>query len=141
MDLRNATIAIATDNGTTVSSHFSRARYYAVIYLVDGKVIGRERREKAVYHLFASQKTGRNQGNDRGASQARGRGAVSFPITDCQAVIVHSMCRRTFDYLSEVSVVPVLTNLHTIQEVIGAIAAGSVHQNARWARQHQHGQR
>ena len=36
MDLRNASIAIVTDDGVTVSSHFGRARFYEVVTLSDG---------------------------------------------------------------------------------------------------------
>ena len=44
MDFKNSAIAIATDDGETVSSHFGRARFYEVLSFSDGKVIKRERR-------------------------------------------------------------------------------------------------
>ena len=48
MDFKNSTIAIATDDGETVSSHFGRARFYEVLNFSDGKVTKRERRKKPV---------------------------------------------------------------------------------------------
>ena len=37
MDFKNSVIEIATDDGTTVSSHFGRARFYEVLNFSDGR--------------------------------------------------------------------------------------------------------
>ena len=44
-------IAIATDDGQTISAHFGRARAYAVLTVRDGVVIERELRPKSAPHL------------------------------------------------------------------------------------------
>ena len=42
----NIKIAAITDDGQTISQHFGRAAYYAVLTIEDGKIIAREQREK-----------------------------------------------------------------------------------------------
>jgi hypothetical protein len=43
--------------------------------------------------------------------------------------------------MREANPVPVLTNLHTVEEVGDAIAGGSLHYEPRRVHQHQYGQR
>ena len=134
MDLTNAAVAIATDDGTTVSSHFGRAQYYEVIRLEAGKVVGRERREKAGHHSFGPEGSGQGEHDH----EHRHRTMVS-PILDCQAVIVRGMGQGAVDHLRQANLVPVLTGLHTVDEVIAAIASGTLESDPRRVHQH-HGQ-
>ena len=46
MENKTLSIAIATDDGITISQHFGRAMYYEVLSIENGKVVKRERREK-----------------------------------------------------------------------------------------------
>jgi len=134
MDLKNASIAIATDDGTTVSSHFGRAQYYEVVKLADGKVVQRERREKANHHSFAP--TEGDHGHDDAESHERRHRAMTSPIADCQAVIVRGMGQGAVDHLRQANLLPILTGLHTIDEVLGAVAAGSLDNDSRRIHQH-----
>ena len=66
MDFKNSAIAIATDDGETVSSHFGRARFMKYLNFSDGKVTKRERREKAGHHSFGSAEDGHEHHNGEG---------------------------------------------------------------------------
>ena len=134
MDLKNATIAVATDDGAAVSSHFGRAEYYEVIRLEAGKVVGRERREKAGHHSFGPEGSGQGEHDH----EHRHRTMVS-PILDCQAVIVRGMGQGAVDHLRQANLVPVLTGLHTVDEVIAAIASGTLDHDPRRIHQHHAG--
>ena len=136
MDLKNASIAIATDDGTTVSSHFGRAQYYEVVTIADGKVIHRERREKAGHHSFSPAEGEHGQGHDDHESHEHRHQVMVSPITDCQAVIARGMGQGAVDHLQRANLAPILTGLHTIEEVIGAIAAGSLDSDSRRIHQH-----
>jgi predicted Fe-Mo cluster-binding NifX family protein len=63
------------------------------------------------------------------------------PIVDCRAVIVRGMGQGAVDHLRSANLIPVLTNLHTIDEVISAIATGSLDHDERRIHQHGHGHR
>jgi len=137
MDFKNAAIAIATDDGATVSSHFGKASYYEVLNFADGIVTKRERREKAGHHSFGSAEGGHEHHSGE-AHEHRHQTMVS-PVLDCQAVIVRGMGQGAVEHLRRSNLLPVLTGLHTIEEVIGAIASGSLDNDPRRIHQH-HGQ-
>jgi len=137
MDFKNSVIAIATDDGETVSSHFGQARFYEVLNFSDGKVIRRERREKAGHHSFAPAE-GEHEHHSGEAHEQRHQTMVS-PVLDCQAVIVRGMGQGAVVHLRGANLLPVLTGLHTIDEVIGAIVTGSLDNDPQRIHQH-HGQ-
>lgn len=135
MDFKNGSFAVATDDGITVSSHFGRARFYEVINFVDGKLVNRERREKAGHHAFASGEKEGVQGVDH---EQRHQSMIS-PIMDCRVVVVRGMGQGAVDHLRQANLTPVLTDLHTIEEVIGAIGTGRLDHDPNRVHQH-HGQ-
>ncbi len=139
MDLRNAVLAIVTDDGTSVSAHFGRAQFYEVITFTDGKVVKRERREKAGHHSFASQEGPGNEGHPHGELHERRHQTMVSPVMDCMAVIGRGMGQGAVDHLRQSNLLPILTGLHTIDEVIDAVAAGSLDHDARRIHQH-HGE-
>ena len=134
MDLKNAAIAIATDDGETVSSHFGRALLYEVITFNDGKVIERQRREKAGHHTFAKEVT--DEEHETEESHTKRHRAMVSSIPDCQAVVVRGMGQGAVDHLTQANLLPILTSLHTIDEVIAAIGSGSLDSDPRRIHQH-----
>jgi predicted Fe-Mo cluster-binding NifX family protein len=142
MDLKNSTIAIATDDGETVSSHFGRARYYEVLNFSDGKVTKRERREKAGHHSFGQAEGGHthhDEGNHNHEEHEQRHQTMVSPVLNCQAVIVRGMGQGAVEHLRRANLLPVLTGLHTIEEVIGAIATGSLDSDPNRIHQHHGG--
>jgi predicted Fe-Mo cluster-binding NifX family protein len=137
MDFKNSAIAVVTDDGTTVSSHFGRARYYEVLNFSDGKVTKRERREKAGHHSFGPAESG--QDHHSSPEHAQRHQTMVSPVLDCQAVVVRGMGQGAVEHLRRSNLLPVLTSLHTIEEVIGAIATGSLDNDPRRVHEH-HGQ-
>ncbi len=136
MDFKNAVIAIVTDDGTTVSSHFGRALFYEVITFADGKAVRQERREKAGHHSFASEERHDDDGHHHGESHQRRHQTMLSPVLDCAAVISRGMGQGAVDHLRQSNLVPVLTGLHTIDEVIKAVAEGSLDHDARRIHRH-----
>jgi predicted Fe-Mo cluster-binding NifX family protein len=132
MDFKNGSFAVATDDGMTVSSHFGRARFYEVMNFVDGRLVTRERREKAGHHAFAS---GEKEGAPGVDHEQRHQSMIS-PIMDCQVVVVRGMGQGAVDHLRQAKLTPVLTSLHTIEEVIGAIGAGRLDHDPNRIHQH-----
>jgi hypothetical protein len=48
-------VAAITDDGTNFSHHFGRSRYYVVVTIMDGEIIGHEQREKLGHTHFANE--------------------------------------------------------------------------------------
>ena len=61
------------------------------------------------------------------------------PVLDCKAVVVRGMGQGAVDHLRNSNLLPVLTGLNTIEEVIAAVAAGSLDSDLRRIHLH-HGQ-
>jgi predicted Fe-Mo cluster-binding NifX family protein len=139
MDFKNSTIAIATDDGTTVSSHFGRAHLYEVLTFVDGKVTQREQREKAGHHSFAggdSGQTHHDDGQHNHEEHEQKHQTMVSPVLDCQAVVVRGMGQGAVEHLRSANLLPILTGLHTIDDVIAAVAAGSLESDPNRIHQH-----
>ena len=136
MDFKNSTIAIATDDGTMVSSHFGQAQFYEVLNFSAGKVARRERRPKAGHQSFGPSGS---EGDHSGVAHEQRHQTMVSPVLDCQAVVVRGMGQGAVEHLRRANLVPVLTSLHTINEVIEAVAADSMDNDPRRIHQH-HGQ-
>ena len=137
MDFKNATIAIATEDGISVSSHFGRAPFYEVLSLSDGKVVKRERREKAGHQSFGH--TESEQGYHQGEAADQQHQSMVSPITDCMVLIVRGMGQGAVEHVRRAHIQPVLTSLHTIDEVLNAISSDTLESDPRRIHQH-HGQ-
>jgi predicted Fe-Mo cluster-binding NifX family protein len=140
MDFKNLTIAIATDDGITMSSHFGRAHLYEVLTFVDGKVTKREQREKAGHHSFTGGDGGHTHHDDEQYNHEEHKQkhqTMVSPVLDCQAVVVSGMGQGTVEHLRSANLLPILTGLHTINDVIAAVAAGSLESDSRRIHQHQ----
>jgi predicted Fe-Mo cluster-binding NifX family protein len=131
MDIKNASIAIATDDGVTVSSHFGRALFYEVLNLTDGKVVKRERREKARHLTFAPEGADGEHDHHHGEAHEQRHQMMTSSILDCQAVVVRRMGSGAVEHLREAKIFPILTSLHTIEEVVNAIKTDTLDNDPR----------
>jgi predicted Fe-Mo cluster-binding NifX family protein len=126
-------IAIATDDGRTVSSHFGRAEKFVVITIDDGFIILRETLIKANHHDF---KHDGLDGQNRSCDDARGKGydrqsddnhnRIYETITDCQVVLARSMGRGVYIGLHQMDIQPILTDIRDIDIAVQAVIDGSI---------------
>lgn len=138
MDIRNAKIAIVTDEGNSVSSHFGRAPYYEVLTFQDGKVTNRERRDKFAPH-HAHEGDGHHHHGEHDHDHGHRHQSMVESIRDCQVVVARGMGNGAYEHLTRAGLATVLTSLHTIQEVADAVASGSLeHQPTRIHHKHDH---
>lgn len=123
-------IALITDDGQTVSQHFGRAVYYAVLTLENGKIVGRELRQKANHNHFTEAGGGHSHepvgrhGFDP-ASRARHE-QMAEAILDCEAVLCRGMGSGAYAGMKERGLRPVLTDIAAIDEAALAYADGSI---------------
>ncbi|RPH37730.1 DUF134 domain-containing protein [bacterium] len=135
MDFRNARIAVASDDGQNVSSHFGRAPYYAVITLQEGAVVARERRDKFAPHGHAG---AAGEGEHPHGPHEHKHAAMAESIRDCQAVVARGMGDGAYIHLTSAGLTTILTSLHTVDEVAEAAAGGMLEHQEK--RVHHHGQ-
>lgn len=109
-------IAIATEDGATVSAHFGRAPYYEIVTLEDGKIIARERREKAHHQAGHQHHEGGHAIHGDMISAAQG----------CVAVIAGGMGNGAYRSLTSAGLAPIITTERDIEQIALAYAAGAL---------------
>ena len=111
-------IAIATEDGVTVSQHFGRAPFYVVVTVEGGRVVGDEKRAKAGHHVFATQEHRVSKGQQHGygvASTARHE-RMAEAIGDCEVVIAGGMGWGAFESMRARGIEVVVTDERDIRE-------------------------
>lgn len=123
-------IAIITDDQKSISQHFGRANYYAVLTIENGQIAQREIREKANHKHFANElhEHSHTEGHSHGfdpASQSR-HGEMAQPITDCEAVICGGMGTGAYESMKQHGIRPIVTDIKMIEEAALAYAKGEL---------------
>jgi predicted Fe-Mo cluster-binding NifX family protein len=122
-------IAAISEDGTTISQHFGRAPYYVVLTVEDGKVVNRERRDKAGHHTFGGGKhsetaPGERHGFDAGA-QSR-HAAMAQSIDDCKVLIAGGMGWGAYESLKSRGIETVVTDVENIEEAVKLYLQGKL---------------
>lgn len=121
-------IALITDDGKTISQHFGRANYYAVLTIENGQIVAREMREKLSHKHFAneahehSHEPGQRHGFDA-ASQSR-HTQMSQTIADCEALICRGMGAGAYESMKQRGIRPVITDIASIDAAAEAYVGG-----------------
>jgi predicted DNA-binding protein (UPF0251 family)/predicted Fe-Mo cluster-binding NifX family protein len=128
-------IAAITDDGKTISQHFGRAPYYMVLTVEDGKITGKEKRDKAGHHTFTGHHEGAGhhgghpaQGEPHGfdaGAQARHAGMMNN-IADCQVLIAGGMGWGAYESLKSRDIEAIVTDVANIEEAAGRYLEGKL---------------
>jgi predicted Fe-Mo cluster-binding NifX family protein len=85
-------IAVSSDDGKTISSHFGRSRGFAIYDLEDDRLSSVEFRT----HSFGRHAHG---GSGAGHAQRHHHGPLLARLDDCDVIIAHGMGHRIYDDL------------------------------------------
>jgi predicted Fe-Mo cluster-binding NifX family protein len=123
-------IAVVTDDERTISQHFGRAPYYLVVSIEDGKVVGRERRDKANHGQFVHGAHDHDHDSHEGHGHdpaAQGRHAqMAATIGDCQTVICGGIGNGAYLSLQARGLQPIVTDVTSIDEAIAIYLKGGL---------------
>jgi predicted Fe-Mo cluster-binding NifX family protein len=121
-------IAAVTDDGITISQHFGRARYYEVIFIEDGKVVKKERREKLGHHNFAHEDHHHHSSEQHGLDSSSHNKHVSMAeaIKDCSYVLARGMGAGAYRSMMKLNIRPIVTDIKTIDEAIQKVLDGTI---------------
>ena len=122
-------IAAITEDGATISQHFGRAPLYLVVTTEDGKIIGKETRDKAGHHTFAAGQhpetpPGERHGYDAGA-QSR-HASMAEAIADCQTLIAGGMGWGAYESMKSYNIETVITDVASIDEAVQQYLEGKL---------------
>ncbi len=123
-------IAAVSDDGVTISQHFGRAPLYVVITVEEGRVTGREVREKMGHTHFAGEHHSehhygagaRGHGFDPAAQSRHAR--MIAAIADCQVLLAGGMGAGAYESLRQAGIRPVLTDIARIDDAVQAYLEG-----------------
>jgi predicted Fe-Mo cluster-binding NifX family protein len=122
-------IAAVTDDGATISPHFGRARYYEVVSVENGKIVGRERRPKAGHHTFSGKEEqhGRQGQEDHDDQAHRDKHRLmSETISDCKFVLARGMGHGAYQWMTDSNIKPIVTDIRSIDEAVQAVIDGKI---------------
>lgn len=121
-------IAAVTDDGTTISQHFGRAKFYEVLFVENGKVVKRERREKLGHNNFANAEHHHHSGEQHGQDQHSHDKHVSMAeaINDCQVLLARGMGNGAYQSMIQLNIKPVVTDIKNIDDAVQAVINGSI---------------
>ena len=119
-------IACITDDGSTISQHFGRAPFYAVLTVENSQIVAREMRPKLGHqHLAASEQSeahGQHHGMDA-ASHDRHM-SMAEAIADCQVLLCRGMGQGAYQSMIRLGITPVVTDESNIDAAALAYAQG-----------------
>ena len=109
-------IAVATEDGVHVSAHFGRAPYFEVLTIDGGKIVARERREKAHHQA----------GHDHAHGGHATHASMVAAARDCTVVIAGGMGKPAYASIQAANLTPILTDIREIESVALTYATGKL---------------
>lgn len=122
-------IAVITEDGKTISQHFGRAPYYLVVTIEDGKVVGREMRDKMGHNHFAAQghaEESHGAGHGQDAASHNKHVSMAETIADCKALLCGGMGMGAYESMRQLNIQPLVTDLRDIDAAVQAFIDGKL---------------
>jgi predicted Fe-Mo cluster-binding NifX family protein len=119
-------IAVLTDDGTTISQHFGRARYYVVLTVKEGRESKREMLDRGETLLPIDEHearhglTGDIDCHGTGTAAAAAHLRMVQPIQDCQVLLAGGMSWSARECLLDAGIRPILTQIERVDEAVQA---------------------
>ena len=138
-------IAVVTDDQTTISRHFGRARYYLVFTIEDSQVTQQEVRSKLghdqlhdeehhEHHEHHEEHHAHDRPHHRGQQGRHGYGRraqdkhrrMMVAIGDCQVLLSAGMGMGAYESLQRMGITPILTDMKDIRAAVQAYLDGTL---------------
>ena len=121
-------IAAITDDGMSISQHFGRAPYYAVLTIENDQIVSREMRDKLGHQQFVHEE---GQLDDRGrhgfgpGSENR-HAAMARAISDCDVLLCRGMGWGAFESMKQSGIETIVTDISNIEDAVQAYLDGTI---------------
>ncbi|OGO05231.1 MAG: hypothetical protein A2Y73_08395 [Chloroflexi bacterium RBG_13_56_8] len=127
-------IACVTDDGRTISRHFGRAPYYAVLTVENGQIVERELRDKLGHQHFVGQESHAAGEERHGTDPASHDRHVNMAeaISDCQVLLCGGMGYGAYQSITSLGITPMVTDLEDVEAAVAAYVAGQLTDHPEW---------
>jgi predicted Fe-Mo cluster-binding NifX family protein len=125
----NIKVAAITDDGKTISQHFGRAPFYAVVTVENGQIVNREIRNKLGHAHFSNQPHPEEQHDQPHGTDTASHNKhlqMAEAIADCKALLCRGMGRGAYESMKALGIRPVVTDIASIDEAVMAYAEGQI---------------
>jgi len=125
-------IAVVTDDGTAVSQHLGRARYYAVVTVEEGRELRTELLDRSdtlvpvAEHEARQGLTGEIDCHGTGTAAAASHLRMVQPIRDCQVLLGGGMSWSARECLLGAGIRPILTDIEQVDDAVRAYLDGTI---------------
>lgn len=122
-------IAIVSEDEITISQHFGRAPFYVVVTVENGKIVGRERRDKLGHAQFRSEphsEVNDPRGHGFGAASQSRHARMAAAIADCQILLARGMGAGAYESMKEAGIQPIVTDISRIDDAVNAYLEGKL---------------
>ena len=125
-------IACITDDGETISQHFGRARYYAVLTVEDGQIVDRQIVDKMGHTHFSGQESEEDHGahgvavHGQDAASHEKHVSMAEAIRGCEALLCQGMGYGAYQSMEQVGIRPIVTDIRDIDEAVKAYITGRI---------------
>ena len=121
-------IAIASDDGKTIASHFGRTRGFVIVEAEDGKITSSEYRPNTF--------TGHVKGVEGESHADDRRGPILSALSDCQVVVARGMGQRIYDHLAAANIEVFVTSEVEVENAAEQYLLGTLVDNPDQACDH-----
>ena len=121
-------IAAITDDGKTISQHFGRAPFYAVLTIENDEIVKREMRDKLGHHQFVHEEGHLDEQGRHGfgpGSQSR-HASMATAISDCDVLLCRGMGWGAYESMKQSGIETIVTDIPNIEEAVQAYLDGSI---------------
>lgn len=120
-------VAVVSDDGETVSQHFGRARYFAIFEIDDGKITGKEIRNKAGHHTFAESGHLDSLGRHGYEPHSQDKHAtIAQSIEDCSVLIAGGMGYGAYEFFKSMGINVIATDVADAEDAVKKYLRGEL---------------
>ena len=123
-------IAIASDDGKTISSHFGQTKGF-VVFQVEGKEVKNREYRPNIFTGHARGVEGAGHGIDR-------HGPILAALRDCKAVVSHGMGRRIYNDLTQAGIEVYVTDQTDVERALDLYLSGELIDRPELGCEHKH---
>ena len=123
-------IAVATEQGKTISDHFGRSPLFAIFEVENGNIISRSMRRNTFTGHFRGHHEGhQHREHYHGAGDPHDHDSAAEGLSDCNVVISHGMGRRAWEDLRARGIEMIVTDEREVKKAVEMYLAGILRDN------------